>query len=420
VPGRPNAAPDAARPTPAQYLQLQKAAGNAACGQAFISTAQRPSSLLQRQFWEYTGDEVTPHGEQPKDVRSVDGEPNDDFEPIPGANVSGAPVYRRRSGFYGRYFHSPLDKLVPEDVQEQLTKPVAYVPGHRRMRSVHPSALPGGHGASAPASEKKYEYSKIFSIVQSSPLFKELQSRQIPVKFVQSESSGEGETHPERTPTGTINVIVCSIGSQAFDSAGADADEPARIRHALLCALHELHHAYHEMIGPVRGYEQEFAVRLGDVDRAKRLGMTGAPMERLATRPLLAYVDLLLARADKEYIATVTGESALHAPATVSAMLTYVPPEARHPGPKQDALIKTGEEWLAGGPDLSGSSSAVKDPTFALAIGCLATTMKPEELKARITSTLKHIGEKKLQVEVRKKLQSEVPKGSSELKSEEV
>lgn len=405
----PRAKPASARPsagprTTAEVLQLQKAVGNAAFGRAIVPAAH---ARLQRLFLEYTGDAVTPQDEQLKDVRSVDAQPGEDFEPIPGVKVGNEPLYRRRSTFYERHFATPLEKLVPETVEEQLKATVAFKPGHRRTRSVHPSAASFDIEASAPSTEKKYDYSKVFAIAQTSPLYAAIELRKVPVKFVWDESSGEGKTNLTRKPGGDIEAIICSIGQKAFDAAGEDADDSARTRHALLCALHELHHAYQETYGRARGYEQEFAVRLGDVDRAKRLGVTGAPLQRMATRPLLAYVDLLLARADKVYVETVTGESAVDASATVSAMLTYIPPQARQSGPDQEALVKTGREWLTETkPDLRDSASALDLPMFVLAIGWLVTAMKPDEVKARIGSTIAEIHSKKLQAESRGKAES--------------
>jgi hypothetical protein len=388
----------------ADVVQLQKVIGNAAFQRAFVTAAH---VRLQRVFLEYTGDAVTPQGEQLKDVRSVDAEPGEDFEPIPDVKVANEPLYRRRSTFYERHFATPLEQLVPSTVEDQLKATVAFKPGHRRTRSVHPSAVSLDVEASAPSKERKYDYSKVFAIAQTSPLYTALELRKVPVKFVWDESSDEGKTNFAREPGGDIQAIICSIGQKAFDAAGEDADDSARTRHALLCALHELHHAYQETHGRARGYEQEFAVRLGDLDRAKRLGVTGAPLERMATRPLLAYVDLLLARADKGYVGTVTGEGALDAPATVSAMLTYIPAEARSPGPGQEALIKAGSEWLADSkPDLGESSSVVQSPMFTLAVGCLVKAMKPDALKARIGSTVKEIHAKKLQAAVRSKEES--------------
>jgi hypothetical protein len=397
VPARPNTRPR----TTAEQLQLQKAVGNAAFRRAFVTAAH---ARLQRVFLEYTGDAVTPAGEQLKDVRSVDGAPGEDVEPIPGVKVGNEPVYRRRGAFYERHFATPLEKLVPETVEEQLKATVAFKPGHRRTRSIHPSAASSAVEISAPEKEKRYDYSKVFAIAQNSPLHAAIELRKVPVKFVPDESSGEGKTTVTRAPGGDIQVIVCSIGPKAFDAAGADADDAARTRHALLCALHELHHAYQETFGRARGYEQEFAVRLGDLDRAKRLGLTGAPVQRMAIRPLLAYVDLLLARADRVYVDTVTSESALDVAATVSAMLTYIPPPARQAGPDQEALIKTGREWLAESKlDFRDSASALELPMFVLAIGYLVTAMQPAEVKARIGSTITEIHAKKLQAQTRGK-----------------
>jgi hypothetical protein len=400
APSRPNARPR----TTAERFQLQKAVGNAAFRQAVIAAAH---ARLQRVFLEYTGDAVTPQDEELKNVRSVDAAPGEDFEPIPGVKVGSEPVYRRRTAFYERHFATPLERLVPDTVEEQLKATVAFKPGHRRTRSIHPSAASFAVEAPAPSKEKNYDYSKVFAIAQTSPLYAAIQLRDVPVKFAWDESSGEGKTNVTRAPGGEIQAIICSIGQKAFDAAGEDADDAVRTRHALLCALHELHHAYQETHGRARGYEQEFAVRLGDLDRAKRLGLTGAPLQRMATRPLLAYVDLLLARADKVYVETVTGERALDPPATVSAMLTYIPPQARQSGSDQEALLKIGREWLAESRlDLRDSASALDASMFVLAIGCLVAAMQPAELKARIGSTITEIHAKKLQAEIRSKEES--------------
>jgi hypothetical protein len=209
-------------------------------------------------------------------------------------------------------------------------------------------------------------------------------------------SAGLGKTEPAG------QGLRCAIGERAFDEGhgGVKLTDPQeRLDHAVLCTLHELDHARHRTMkgaaGTTPGYfEQEFAVRSADLERGQQIrGGQAAPAGwGLAERAMIGYIQLMIARADRDYAKVGETETALDPKAQEERAMALLPAEVKAPGAQQEQLQSKGAQFLA---EMGGPVAALqKEPAVTLLVGFLTREPTQEKLlRGYVETALKKIAE---------------------------
>jgi hypothetical protein len=358
-----------ARSTTSEIIALQGLAGNRAVSTILChdrgstsvadtrisrqSDLSRTALTVQRQFWEYTGPKEAPNDTE------LDGHCQWHHEPPTGPfqEITTVPSYRMFP-VYRRSVASAPEAMTPKAAEPQRLKT------HRRMHSVHQSSKvfasqPSEHGQStavhsppplgeglSPATPQ-YPYGHVFELARADSEF----ARAGSPLLVDEDRAGQGETRWIRKKS----KYRCAIGKEAFDKdhhGQAITDEHERFVHALLCIRHEIDHAYQGgREGGTKGhYEQEFVVRTGDPKRART-----APVPAswgLQARPILAYISLMVAQADVEYMRLVPAEASLTDPHCLTRRsASWHLPKRGNPGRSRSACVR----WARSGWQASGS-----------------------------------------------------------------
>ena len=379
---------------------------------ATIAPSPTGSSLLviQRQFWEYTGDHPDPQRDPQaeKFLAWRPDPPDDGFEQIkdwvrdgPPDTPGKHPVYRKRAS-------------TPPSSAPSSTPATTKAEGTRGTALAEPRESPGGQKPKRPAHlthrrmqssvnllkeieesdahTAQYPFATVHKAAVTHTLYK-LAGEPL---LVFEPSAGLGKTEPAG------QGFRCAIGERAFDEGhgGVKITDPKeRLDHAVLCMLHELDHARHRTMkgaeGTTPGYfEQEFAVRSADMERGQQI-RGGLPVPAgwgLAERAMIGYVQLMIARADREYAKVGETETALDPTAQEAKALALLPAEVKSPGPQQEQFRLKGAQFLA---EIGGPVAALqKEAAVILLVGYLTREPTQEKLlRGYIETALKKIAE---------------------------